>query len=217
MNFKLTVIILLASTHLLAQEIGSWNVLDVRKNTDKVISYQLEVQLRSLKFYHNFHYNEINFTANYKYNDNLVLSVLMGKHNTFSDGGDFMKPIVTDEFRQSLQAATVQRFGFISLDNRYRIEQRYFIDRNLVDYRMRYRFGLQASVSKSIKAQFSNEFFLAIGGSNSTFEKNRFLIGLKNTVNRRYEIQLNFLNQIDNRKNDESGSNFIQLVNIINI
>jgi hypothetical protein len=217
MNFKLTVIILLASTHLLAQEIGSWNVLDVRKNTDKVISYQLEVQLRSLKFYHNFHYNEINFTANYKYNDNLVLSVLMGKHNTFSDGGDFMKPIVTDEFRQSLQAATVQRFGFISLDNRYRIEQRYFIDRNLVAYRMRYRFGLQASVSKSIKAQFSNEFFLAIGGSNSTFEKNRFLIGLKNTVNRRYEIQLNFLNQIDNRKNDESGSNFIQLVNIINI
>jgi len=217
MNFKLTVIILLASTHLLAQEIGSWNVLDVRKNTDKVISYQLEVQLRSLKFYHNFHYNEINFTANYKYNDNLVLSVLMGKHNTFSDGGDFMKPIVTDEFRQSLQAATVQRFGFISLDNRYRIEQRYFIDRNSVAYRMRYRFGLQASVSKSIKAQFSNEFFLAIGGSNSTFEKNRFLIGLKNIVNRRYEIQLNFLNQIDNRKNDESGSNFIQLVNIINI
>jgi hypothetical protein len=217
MNFKLTVIILLASTHLLAQEIGSWNVLDVRKNTDKVISYQLEVQLRSLKFYHNFHYNEINFTANYKYNDNLVLSVLMGKHNTFSDGGDFIKPIVTDEFRQSLQAATVQRFGFISLDNRYRIEQRYFIDRNLVAYRMRYRFGLQASVSKSIKAQFSNEFFLAIGGSNSTFEKNRFLIGLKNTVNRRYEIQLNFLNQIDNRKNDESGGNFIQLVNIINI
>jgi hypothetical protein len=217
MNFKLTVIILLASTHLLAQEIGSWNVLDVRKNTDKVISYQLEVQLRSLKFYHNFHYNEINFTANYKYNDNLVLSVLMGKHNTFSDGGDFMKPIVTDEFRQSLQAATVQRFGFISLDNRYRIEQRYFIDRNTLAYRLRYRFGLQASVSKSIKAQFSNEIFLAIGRSNSTFEKNRILIGLKNTVNKRYEIQLNFLNQIDNRKNDESGRNFIQLVNIINI
>ena len=217
MKFRLTTIIILSSTSLLSQAIGSWNVLDVRKNTDKVISYQLEVQLRSLKFYHNFHYNEINFTANYKYNDNLVLSVLMGKHNTFSDGGDFMKPIVTNEFRQSLQALTVQRFGFISLDNRYRIEQRYFIDRNTLAYRLRYRFGLQASVSKSIKAQFSNEIFLAIGGSNSTFEKNRILIGLKNTVNKRYEIQLNFLNQIDNRKNDESGRNFIQLVNIINI
>jgi len=217
MKFKLTAIILLSSTSLLAQVIGSWNVLDVRKNTGKVISYQLEVQLRSLKFYHNFHYNEINFTANYKYNDNLVLSVLIGKHNTFSDGGDFMKPILTDEFRQSLQAVTVQRFGFISLDNRYRIEQRYFINRNSLAYRLRYRFGLQASVSKSIKAQFSNEIFLAIGGNNSTFEKNRILIGLKNTVNKRYEIQLNFLNQIDNRKNDESGRNFIQLVNIINI
>ncbi len=217
MKFKLTAIILLSSTSLFAQDIGSWNVLDVRKNTDKLISYQLEVQLRSLKFYHNFHYNELNFTASYKYKDNLVFSVLIGKHNTFSEGGNFMKPLLTDEFRQSLQAVTVQRFGFISLENRYRIEQRYFINRNPVAYRIRYRFGLQASVSNSIKVQFSNEIFMAVGGSNSTFEKNRILIGLKNKVNRRYEIQLNFLNQIDNKKNDESGKNFIQLVHIINI
>jgi len=217
MKFKLTAIILLSSTSLFAQDIGSWNVLDVRKNTDKLISYQLEVQLRSLKFYHNFHYNELNFTASYKYKDNLVFSVLIGKHNTFSEGGNFMKPLLTDEFRQSLQAVTVQRFGFISLENRYRIEQRYFINRNTLAYRIRYRFGLQASVSNSIKVQFSNEIFMAVGRSNSTFEKNRILIGLKNKVNRRYEIQLNFLNQIDNKKNDESGKNFIQLVHIINI
>jgi hypothetical protein len=126
-----------------------------------------------------------------------------------------MKPLLTDEFRQSLQAVTVQRFGFISLENRYRIEQRYFINRNPVAYRIRYRFGLQASVSNSIKVQFSNEIFMAVGGNNSTFEKNRILIGLKNKVNRRYEIQLNFLNQIDNIKNDESGKNFIQLVHIV--
>jgi len=217
MKIRLIVIILLVSTRLLGQEIGSWNVLDIKKNTGQVISYQLELQLRSLKFYHNFHYNEINFTTNYKYNDNLVLSVLLGKHNTFTNGGDFLQPIVTDEFRQSLQASTVQKFGFLSLDNRYRIEQRYFINRNSLAYRMRYRFGLQASITKSIKAQFSNEFFLSLGGTNSTFEKNRFLIGLKNTLNSRYEIQLNFLNQIDNRVGDESGSNFIQLVHIINI
>jgi len=217
MKFKLTAIILLSSTSLFAQDIGSWNVLDVRKNTDKLISYQLEVQLRSLKFYHNFHYNELNFTASYKYKDNLVFSVLIGKHNTFSEGGNFMKPLLTDEFRQSLQAVTVQRFGFISLENRYRIEQRYFINRNTLAYRIRYRFGLQSSVSNSIKVQFSNEIFMAVGRSNSTFEKNRILIGLKNKVNRRYEIQLNFLNQIDNKKNDESGKNFIQLVHIINI
>lgn len=217
MKIRLIVIVLLVSTRLLGQEIGSWNVLDIKKNTGQVISYQLELQLRSLKFYHNFHYNEINFTTNYKYNDNLVLSVLLGKHNTFTDGGDFLQPIVTDEFRQSLQASTVQKFGFLSLDNRYRIEQRYFINRNSLAYRMRYRFGLQASITKSIKAQFSNEFFLSLGGTNSTFEKNRFLIGLKNTLNSRYEIQLNFLNQIDNRVGDESGSNFIQLVHIINI
>jgi len=73
MKIRLIVIVLLVSTRLLGQQIGSWNVLDIKKNTGQVISYQLELQLRSLKFYHNFHYNEINFTTNYKYNDNLVL------------------------------------------------------------------------------------------------------------------------------------------------
>lgn len=216
MKYKIVILFVLGNVPLMGQELGSWNVLDLRKNANKVISYQLEVQLRSLKFYHNFHYNEINFTGNYKYNDNLVLSVLLGKHNTFSDGGDFLQPIVTDEFRQSIQAATIQRFGLLTLDNRYRIEQRYFINKNTLAYRMRYRFGLQANITKTINAQFSNEFFLSLGGSSSTFEKNRFLIGLRKTINPTYEIQVNFLNQIDNRKNDESGSNFLQLVHIIN-
>jgi hypothetical protein len=81
---------------------------------------------------------------------------------------------------------------------------------------MRYRFGLQTNITKNVKAQFSNEFFLAIGGTNSTFEKNRFLIGIRNMISKKYELQINYLNQIDNRKNDESGSNFLQVVQIIN-
>lgn len=210
-------LILLAAHQISAQEIGSWNVIDVRKNTDKKISYQLEAQLRSLKFYSNFHYHELNFTANYRYDNNLVLSVLLGKHNTYTEGGDFLKPLVTDEFRQSIQAATTQKFGPLVLDNRYRLEQRYFFNTEKFNYRMRYRFGLQTNITKNMKAQFSNEFFLAIGGTNSTFEKNRFLFGIRNMITKKYELQINFLNQIDNRKNDESGSNFLQIVHIINI
>jgi len=55
---------------------------------------------------------------------------------------------------------------------------------------------------------------LALGNKNSTFEKNRFLVGITNAFNKRYEVQINYLNQIDNRINDESGSNFLQFVNI---
>ena len=213
---SLIVLILIFTIPLKAQELGSWIVIDVRKNPDKKINYQLEVQLRSLKFYSNFHYNELNFTTNYRYDNNLVLSVLLGKHNTYTEGGDYVKPLITDEFRQSIQAATTQKFGPFVLDNRYRIEQRYFFTTERFNYRMRYRFGLQTNIAKNVKAQFSNEFFLAIGGTNSTFEKNRFLFGIRNMISKKYELQINYLNQIDNRKNDESGSNFLQVVHILN-
>jgi hypothetical protein len=207
----------LITNSLFAQNLGSWNVFDVKKNGRKGTSYQLEGQVRSLKFYDNFHYNELSFTTNFKYNENLILSVLLGKHNTYSEGGSFISPVVTDEYRFSLQAATTQKFGRVFLDNRYRIEQRYFVNNSSINYRIRYRFGLKSKISKINYLQFSNEFFLAIGNKNSTFEKNRFLFGITNEISKKYEIQFNFLNQIDNRLNDESGNNFFQIVNIIKL
>lgn len=217
MKYIYSILAVLITNSLFAQNIGSWSVLDVKKNGSKGTSYQLEGQVRSLKFYDNFHYNELNFTANFKYNDNLTMSVLLGKHNTYSEGGSFKSPVVTDEYRLTLQAATTQKFGRFFLDNRYRIEQRYFVNNSSINYRMRYRFGLKSKISKINYLQFSNEFFLAIGNKNSTFEKNRFLFGITNELSKKYEIQFNFLNQIDNRLNDESGNNFFQIVNIIKL
>lgn len=208
---------ILISNSLFAQPIGSWNVIDIRKNTETKFSYQLEAQARSLKFYNNFHYNELNFTANYKYENSLIFSALLGKHNTYIPGGEFLTPIVTDEFRFSLQASTTQKFGIFTLDNRYRLEIRYLANNDNINYRFRYRFGLKNKITKINTLQFSNEFFLAIGNKNSTFEKNRFLIGITTAVSKKYEVQFNYLNQIDNRINDENGSNFFQFVNIFTL
>jgi len=208
---------ILISNSLFAQSIGSWNVIDIRKNTETKFSYQLEAQARSLKFYNNFHYNELNFTANYKYENSLIFSALLGKHNTYIPGGEFLTPIVTDEFRFSLQASTTQKFGIFTLDNRYRLEIRYLANNDNINYRLRYRFGLKNKITKINTLQFSNEFFLAIGNKNSTFEKNRFLIGITTAVSKKYEVQFNYLNQIDNRINDENGSNFFQFVNIFTL
>ena len=78
----LLILLLIITTNLCSQEFGTWNVIDFRKSTNKNISFQLEAQVRSLQFYKNFHYNEINFTTNYKFDNNLILSILFGKHNT---------------------------------------------------------------------------------------------------------------------------------------
>jgi hypothetical protein len=85
LKYIYSILAVLITNSLFAQNIGSWSVLDVKKNGSKGTSYQLEGQVRSLKFYDNFHYNELNFTANFKYNDNLTMSVLLGKHNTYSE------------------------------------------------------------------------------------------------------------------------------------
>jgi hypothetical protein len=201
-----------------SQSTGSWNTLDLKKDLSEKRSYQLEFQLRSLQFYKNFHYHEVNFTYNFKQKNNLNLSLLLGKHNTYSEGGTFKAPVTTDEIRFSLQASTKQIFNKFILDNRYRLENRYFFNSSKLGFRVRYRFGLSYPLSNKIRIQSTNEFFMALGkGSNATFEKNRFTFGFARAVSKKYEVQFNFLNQVDNRKNDESGKNFFQFINIINL
>ncbi len=198
-----------------SQSLGTWNVLDFRKKLNEKVNFQFEGQLRSLEFYNKFHYHELNFTANFKQNDNLTLSGLLGKHNTYSDGGNFKSPLVTDEIRLSVQALTTQKFNKVILDNRYRLEQRYFFNSQQFAYRARVRIGLSSYILPTFKVQMSNEFFLALGTKNSTFEKNRFTIGFAKSFNKKFETQVNYLNQKDNRTSDESGTKFLQIIQII--
>ena len=99
-----------------SQNLGTWNVLDLRKKLNDKINFQFEGQVRSLDFYNKFHYHELNFTANFKKFDNLVFSGLLGKHNTYSEGGNFKSPLVTDEIRLSIQALTTQKFNKLFLE-----------------------------------------------------------------------------------------------------
>jgi hypothetical protein len=213
--FFLIVVLQLINIICYSQKLGTWNVLDLRKKINDKVILQFEGQVRSLEFYNKFHYHELNFTVNVKQRDNLVFSGLLGKHNTYTEGGDFKSPIVTDEIRLSLQASTSQKFNKFILDNRYRIEERYFFNTKQFATRARVKIALSYNIISSLKWQVSNEFFLALGNTNSTFEKNRFAIGFAKSYLKRYETQINYLNQKDNRISDESGSRFFQIIQVI--
>jgi len=54
--------------------LGSWNILNVKYNIDARWSVFGEAQLRSLKFYNDFHYHEYKGGVNYKINRNFKLA-----------------------------------------------------------------------------------------------------------------------------------------------
>lgn len=66
--FLTTIMLYLSINTITAQtfELGSWNILNLKYNHNEKWSAFGEAQLRSLKFYSNFHYYEYKGGINYK-------------------------------------------------------------------------------------------------------------------------------------------------------
>lgn len=55
--------------------LGSWNILNIKYNYNDKLSLFGEAQLRSLRFYNNFHYYEYKGGINYKVHKNVKLTL----------------------------------------------------------------------------------------------------------------------------------------------
>jgi hypothetical protein len=86
-------------THAQTDKLGSWNIINFKYNIDKKWSIFVEGQVRSLKFYDNFHYHELKAGINFKPLSNFQLTLAAGDYDTYREGGDFVKPKNNDEFR----------------------------------------------------------------------------------------------------------------------
>lgn len=71
-------------------ELGSWNILNVKYNIDEKWSFFGEAQLRSLKFYNNFHYYEYRGGINYKVHKNVQLTLGAGSCQTYKEAVDYV-------------------------------------------------------------------------------------------------------------------------------
>ena len=56
-------------------DLGSWNILNIKYNQNEKWSFFGEAQLRSLKFYNNFHYYEYKGGINLKVHKNVKLTL----------------------------------------------------------------------------------------------------------------------------------------------
>ncbi len=194
-------------------DLGSWNILNLKYNHSEKWSVFGEAQLRSLKFYDNFHYYEYKGGLNYKIHKNVNLTLAAGSYQTYREGGDFVLPKNNDEFRLWPQVVLSQTVGKLKIEQRYRTEFRF--TSNGYRNRFRYRFGVSYPFGKNtngyspFQASLSNELFFT--DNEPYFERNRFQVGMNYKTSANSSIQLGYLFQFDYKINDETGRDFLVL------
>jgi Protein of unknown function (DUF2490) len=214
--FYLTLLLCYLSINMLSAQtfdLGSWNILNLKYNHDEKWSVFGEAQLRSLKFYNNFHYYEYKGGINYKVRKNVTLTLGAGSYQTYKEGGDFVLPKNNNEFRIWPQLVLFQSIGKLKVEQRYRAEFRFTSNgyRNRFRYRLglSYPFGKERNEYKPFQISISNELFFT--DKEPYFERNRLLFAGNYKPSKTTTIQLGYLHQFDYKINDETGRDFLQI------
>ncbi len=203
------------TSHIFGQnkDLGSWNILNIKYNITDNWSLFGETQLRSLKFYKDFHYYEFKGGVNYKMDKQVVFTLAAGSYQTYGEGGDFVLPKNNDEFRLWPQVVLNQTLGKLKVEQRYRAEFRFTSNgyRSRFRYRLglSYPFGREANGFKPFQLSISNELFFT--NKEPYFERNRLLFSYSYKSSQTITFQLGYLYQFDYKINDETGRDFLQL------
>lgn len=191
--------------------IGSWNVLNFKYTYSPKISFFGEAQLRSLSFYNQFHYYEFKGGINYKWLQNVNLSLGAGTYQTYREGGNFVKPKNNDEFRLWPQLTLFQDIRKLKVEQRFRSEMRWTSNgyRNRFRYRLAvsHPFGKKGGGTQPFLATISNELFFT--NREPYFERNRIQATINYRVAPATTFQVGYLHQFDYRINDEIGRDFL--------
>jgi hypothetical protein len=205
--------LLLAGFNSMAQDsgLGSWNIINLKYNQDQKWSAFTEMQVRSLKLYDDFHYYELTGGLNYQINPTIRITVAGGTHQTYAEGGTFIRPKNADEVRLWPQVTLSQPIGRFKIEHRYRAEFR-FTDKG---YRNRFRYRLAAVYPLGKPTQGFQPFQLAISNeifmrdTAPYFERNRFILALYPRLSKEIYLLVGYLYQYDYRLVDEIGRDFL--------
>lgn len=194
-------------------DLGSWNVINTKLTLSERWSVFNELQLRSKSFYDNHYYYEIKGGVGYSVSKNFTFLLGTGKYVTYSDGGDFVKPIASNETRFWQQVTMNHFLERLKFEHRYRVEQRWFKD----SYRNRFRYRLNIAVPINKKKIGPKTFYVAsfdeifLTNKAPYYERNRFFAGVGYQAAKWVTIQPGYVYQSDFRNNVAQGKHFFQL------
>lgn len=194
-------------------DLGSWNIFNVKYTINPSLSFFAEAQLRSLRFYNQFHYYEFKGGINYKIHKNASLTLASGTYQTYREGGNFVLPKNNDEFRIWPQILVTQSIYRFNIEQRYRMELRFTSNgyRNRFRYRVgiAYPFGKSRKGFKPFQLALNNEIFFT--DKEPYFERNRVSTAFTYKASKNIAYQIGYLHQFDYKINDETGRDFLQI------
>lgn len=198
---------------------GSWNVINTKVTLSDKWGVYNELQLRSQSFYHDNYYYEVKGGVSYAVSKNFVFLLGIGKYITYSDGGDFVKPVSANETRFWEQLTMNQYVDRIKFEHRYRVEQRWFKN----SYRNRFRYRLNAVLPLNHSKMSPKTFYLTsfdeifLTNKAPYFERNRFFFGTGYQFSKLFTIQPGYAYQFDYRSGVGFGKHFFQLTLMFDI
>jgi len=192
--------------------VGTWELINAEYYFHQKYFVWAEAQTRSQKVFQDFSYDELKGGFGFKPNKNITVLVGIGQYETYTIGGNFKKPMTSDELRVWEQLVLNNYISRVKIEHRYRIEQRW--RSGAFRNRFRYRFNPIIPLNKSsiepgtLFASVYDEIFLTDIGPH--FERNRVFGGLGYQFNKKLMVQVGWLNQYDiSASNVATNKNFL--------
>tara|TARA_R110002073_G_scaffold296322_1_gene462308 strand:- start:18662 stop:19303 length:642 start_codon:yes stop_codon:yes gene_type:complete len=173
--------------------LGNWLVYIGSKQLNSKWNLHHEVQHRNYNAIGDLEQLLIRTGLGYNIGSRSNLLLGYGYINSENFTGNGNEQITVEEHRIFQQFITKQSIGSVTLQHRYRFEQRFVED----NFKTRFRYFLGLNVPfKDSKYYLSayNEIFL--NGESNVFDRNRIYAGLGYKVSKGVKIELGYMNQV---------------------
>ncbi|MBT0607462.1 DUF2490 domain-containing protein [Aequorivita echinoideorum] len=178
--------------------LGAWYAYTGSKKIDSLFNWHHEVQFRNYNAVGDLEQLLLRTGIGYNLsenNNNVLLGYAYILSQNYVDVTD--EKVDVNEHRIFQQFITKQNFNFLSLQHRYRFEQR-FIES---DFRLRFRYflsvniplGISIASEKPLYATAYNEIFL--NTEETIFDRNRLYGAFGYRFNEAFRVELGYMNQ----------------------
>ncbi len=174
---------------------GNWLIYIGNKKLNSKWNLHNEVQLRSYNAIGDLEQLLLRTGLGYSFNENKN-NILLGYGYITSENyiANTDEKLTVNEHRIFQQFTSKQNIGIVSINHRYRFEQRFVAE----DYKMRFRYFLAVNIpfsKEKDKCYFSayNEIFL--NTKTSIFDRNRVYTGIGYKINKNIRLEAGYMNQ----------------------
>src|SRR5690606_8217081 len=198
---KIIVLLLLCSSFLgynQESDLGNWLIYFGNKNIDSKFNWHHEVQYRNYDALGDLEQLLLRTGIGYNLTENNN-NILLGYGYILSENyiGDTDEKIDINEHRIYQQFITKQNIHIVSLQHRYRFEQRFVED----DFKLRFRYFLGLNIPLNIKILEDKTLYLSayneifLNTKDNVFDRNRLYGGLGYKINQQLRFELGYMNQ----------------------